>query len=226
MRAGLVVSRWLVIAVVCSCCVAGTEKQWPVKYIAGSKTSKVGAKLQLTITNDSLSFKKGKDLVMEISVHSITQVGYDTSSHNRGWAWLKTGTAAASQGICSGAGSEYCGAADAVLFAPVLVGAAVLSPFTSTQHFIRLLWDNNGVPSQALFEVSKDDYSSLLTELQRTTGKPWQDLPQTRKKLAGEIEQAKSQSQAFQLDRDVVVNETEIKAGRYQIVLLQRAEDQ
>ena len=212
------------IVVLCaSPCLADHEKQWPVKYLAGSKKANVGARLELFITSASVTFKKGKETVMDIPAADITEVGYDTSSHNRGWTWLKAGTELTGHGTCSsGGGLANCGELETLVLAPVVVGAAALSPFSSTQHFVRLLWQENGVPTQALFEVGKENYSAVLNELQHATGKPWQDLPEARKKLVSEIETAKDGSVPLQIDRTVVVGETVMKAGRYQTVLLER----
>src|SRR5262249_55150734 len=51
---------------------------------------------------------------------------------------------------------------------------------------------------------------------------PWVDLPQARKKLVSEIEQAKGRSAPLEIDRTIVLNEAEMKPGRYQTVLLER----
>jgi len=199
---------------------AGKDKQWPVKYVAGSKKSQQGAKLELTVSNQAITGRKGKDIVLEIPAANVIEVGYDDSSHNRGWAWLNAAGEAAGAGSGAG-GSGYGG----LVFAPVLVGAAVMAPFKSTQHFVRLLWQDSGVPSEALFEVGKDDYGAVLLALQNLTGKPWQDLPEARKKLLGEIEGAKDQSVPLQLDRTVVLNEAEMKPGNYRVILLERSEN-
>lgn len=194
----------------------GKEDRWPVRYMAGSKKSAPGAKLELTVSNQVITGRKGKNIVLEIPAADVTQVGYDDSSHNRGWAWLKAAGAGGGAG-----GSGYGG----FVFAPVLVGAAVMAPFKSKQHFVRLLWVDSGVPSEALFEVGKGDYGAVLLALQNLTGKPWQNLPEARKKLLGEIENAKGRSVPVQLDRTVVLNEAEMKAGSYQLVVLERPEN-
>jgi hypothetical protein len=112
-----------------------------------------------------------------------------------------------------------------LVLVPFLVGAAVMAPFHSTQHFIRILWQENGVPSESLFEVGKGDYVAVLNGLQSLTGKPWQNLPEARKALLAEIEGAKSRTVALQLDRTVVLNEAEMKPGDYQLILLERPDN-
>jgi hypothetical protein len=209
---------WIVQPSLCSA--GGKRNQWSAKYVAGTKRSNQGAKLDLVISNQEVTGKKGKNVVLEIPAANISEVGYDTSSHNRGWTWLKAGADVATEGKCTG--SEYCGASEAFILTPVLVGAAVMSPFHSTQHFVRILWQDSGVPSEVLFEVGKDDYSAVLSALQNLTGKPWQDMQEARRKLIGEIESAKGRSSAVQVDRTVVLNEAEMRSGNYQLVLLER----
>jgi hypothetical protein len=187
--------------------------QWRVRYVAGSKNSETGAKLDLAILNQEVTGKKGKNIVLQIPAASITEVGYDTSSHNRGWAgaWLDAGSTA-SQGSTD----------EALIMVPFVVGAAVTAPLKSTQHFVRILWREDGVPSEVLFEVGKDDYSAILEALQNLTGKRWQDLPGARKKLLAEIQSAKNRSVPLQVDRTVVLNKAEMKSGNYQLILLER----
>ena len=199
-----------------SLCWSGDKgNEWPVKYIAGTKKSQVGAKLNLAILNQEVTGKKGRDIVLQIPAASIIEVGYDTSSHNRGWTWLNAGAVAA-----QGTGRQ-----GGLILVPFLVGAAVTAPFKSTQHFVRILWQEGGVPSEALFEVDKDDYGSVLKGLQDLTEKPWRDLPEARKNLLAEIKSAKDRSVRLQVDHTVVLNEAEMKPGAYQFVLIERPDN-
>jgi hypothetical protein len=198
------------------------QGQWPVRYVAGSKKSQGGAKVDLLVSKEAVRCRKGKNIVLEIPAASITEVGYDDSSHNRGWTWLKAGSEITREGKCSGLG---CGAATVLIGTPVVVGAVALAPFKSTQHFVRVLWQENGEPSEALFEVGKEDYAAVLTAFQDATGKPWQDLPVARKKLLDEIKAAQDRRIPVQLDRAVVLNEAEMKVGRYQLIVLERPDN-
>src|SRR5262245_13824120 len=197
-------------------CQAAGDKKWPVKIVAGSKKSNVSTKSELVITDQSARFKKGKEIALEIPAAGISEVGYDNSSHNRGWAYLKAVGGAGGGAASSGSGIG------GVVFAPILAPAAILAPFKSTKHFVRILWENQGNPSEVLLEVEKQDYHAVLEEFQRLSGKPWVDLPQARKKLVSEIEQAKGRSAPLEIDRNIVLNESEMKPGRYQAVFLER----
>jgi hypothetical protein len=195
---------------------SGKDNEWRVKYVAGSKKSQAGAKLTLAILNKEVTGKKGEDIVLQIPAASITEVGYDTSSHNRGWTWLNAGADVTTQGK-----GDYGG----LVLAPFLVGAAMMAPFKSTQHFVRILWQEGGVPSEALFEVGKDDCGAVLKALKDLTGKPWQDLPEARKDLVAEIKSAKDRSVRLQVDHTVVLNEAEMKSGTYELILLERPDN-
>ena len=200
------------------------DRHWSARYVSGSKKSQVGTAVDLLVSKDLVSCKKGKSIILQIPSASIAEVGYDNSSHNRGWTWLKASSDIAPKGKCSG-DDAVCGAGTMLILTPIVVGAAVLAPFKSTQHFVRLFWDENGESNEALFEVGKDDYLAVLTALQDATGKPWRDLPAARKKLIDEIGAARDRRVAIQLDRNVVLNESEMKAGAYQLVVLERPDN-
>src|SRR5579864_6407882 len=187
----------------CFCLADSKNNHWPVRYLAGSKKSQAGAKLDLAIVDQEVTGKKGKNIVLHIPAASITVVGYDTSSHSRSWAWLDAGSTA-DQGKQEGS------LAGPPLWVPFAVGAIAVAPFKSTQHFVRILWQEDGVPSEALFEVGKNDYDAVLDALQNLTGKTWQDLPGAQKKLLAEIQSAKNQSVPLQVNHTVVLNKGEM----------------
>src|SRR5262245_4529609 len=184
-------------------CQAGSNKKWPVKY--------AGAKLELVITDQSARIKQGEETVLEIPAASISEVGYDNSSHNPGWALLKD----AGGLIVYGGGGIIVGA---LLLAP----PAILLPFKSTKHFLWIRWDEHANASDGLLEVGKQYCRAVLDELQRLAGKPWVDMPKARKKLVSAIKQAKGQSVPLEIDRNIVLNGAEMKPGRYRMVFLER----
>jgi len=145
-------------------CQAGSNKKWPVKY--------AGAKLELVITDQSARIKQGEMTALEISAASISEVGYDNSSHNPGWALLKD------------AGGLIVYGGEGIIVAPLLLApAAILLPFKSTKHFVWISWEDKGNHSEAFLEVGKQDCRAVLDELQRLSGRPWVDMPKARKKL-------------------------------------------
>jgi hypothetical protein len=186
-----------------SSCLAVSNKKWPVKHD--------GANLELVITDQTARIKQGEVTVLEIPAVSISEVGYDTSSHNPGWELLKDA------GGLAGSGGEG-GIVASILLAP----AAILLPFKSTKHVVRILWEDKGNHSMTYLAVRRQDCHAVLDELQRLSGKPWVDLPKARKKLVGEIKQAKGRSVPLEIDRNIVLNGVEMKPGRYQAVFLER----
>src|SRR5262245_24817069 len=89
-------------------CQAGGAKKWLVKF--------AGAKVELVITGQSVLFKTGEETVLEIPAAGISEVGYDTSSHNLGRPYLKDAGAAV-------------GAGEGIIAAPFfLASAAILLP--------------------------------------------------------------------------------------------------
>jgi len=186
------------------------KSQWSAKYMAGARKSAVGAKVTLSVSPQGVLCKKGKNVVLQFPIESVEQVGYDTKAHSKGWAFLRVaGNAQGDWGLVS---------------VPSLIGAAIAAPFKTTRHFIRILWQQDGEPQEALLEVGKGDYSAVLARLQAVTGKPWQNLPEARKKLRMELEEAKVRKSPIQIERAALVNEVELEPGFYQIILLNRAE--
>src|SRR5215510_6818205 len=184
-------------------CQAGSNKKWPVKY--------AGAKLELEITDQSARIKQGEETALEISAASISEVGYDNSSHNPGWALLKD------------AGGLIVYGGEGIIVAPLLLApAAILLPFKSTKHFVWIRWEDKGNHSEAFLEVGKQDCRAVLDELQRLSGKPWVDMPKARKKLVSAIKQAKGRSVPLEIDRNIVLNGAEMKPGQYRMVFLER----
>ncbi len=133
-------------------CQAGSDKKWPVKYL--------GSKLELVITDKSARFKAGEETTLEIPAASIIELGYDNSSHNRGWPYLKV------DGPVILESREA-----AIITAPLLLPpAAVLSAFKSRRHFVRILRVDKGNPSKVFLEVGKRDYHAVLDGLRAQPG--------------------------------------------------------
>ena len=186
-------------------------KRWSVRYVSGALNLPSRARVLLTVGDEAISGESKHGGVFTIPTAAIAEVGYDRQSHSKGWTWLKGASSA-------GGGGGYSG----VVAAPLLIGAAIAAPFKTKEHYVRLLWQKGGEAEEAVFEVGKDDYPGLLADLQRATHKPWKDMPAERMHVDGELKKAREHSLPLELDRNTAVGNGEIKAGVYQMIVLER----
>lgn len=189
-------------------------KRWSVRYVSGALNLPSRARVLLTVGDDAISGESKHGGAFTIPTAAIAEVGYDQRSHSKGWAWLKGASSA-------GGGGGYSGLAAA----PLLIGAAIAAPFKTKEHYVRLLWQKGGEVEEAVFEVGKDDYLGLLADIQRATHKPWKDMPAERTRVDEELKKAREHRLPLELDRNTVVGDGEIKAGIYQMIVLERGAD-
>ena len=135
-----------------------------------------------------------------IPLNTINKVTYDTRAHHR----TKGGTA---------------------LMMASPLGGLLLASSKATKHFVTIAFDQNGEKEDVAFELGKNDYTSFLQEMQKLTGKPWKDLAAERKQTEAEIQKQQGNKVAIKLDHTMRVSETDLKAGDYQIVVLERPEN-
>lgn len=173
-------------------------RTWTAKYELGEALIKRGTSVQLTLPDaEKLVWQLEKGTPSTIPLSSITEVSYDTRSHNRS----RSGTA---------------------LMAASPLGGILLMSTKATKHFVTITFEENAEKKDVVFELGKNDHASFLDELRKLTGKQWKDLAAERKHTEAEIEQQKNNKTAVKLDHMMRINETDLKAGDYQIVLLER----
>lgn len=222
--AGAPCARILLSALLCAALLPGFAhakkkadaqgKRWSVRYVSGAFNLPSRARVLLTVGDDAISGESKHGGAFTIPTAAVAEVGYDRQSHSKGWAWLKGAGSA-------GGGGAYSGLAAA----PLLIGAAIAAPFKTRAHFVRLLWQKGGEVEEAVFEVGKDDYLGLLADIQRATHKPWKNMPAERMRVDEELKKAREHSLPLELDRNTVVGDGEIKAGVYQMIVLEREAD-
>ena len=197
-------------------------KEWHVKYILWQGLPKTVQKKQLEKTvevslgPESIAGKSRKDVQFLIPVAQVIEVTYDTEIHHRGGGWAG---AAGEMAEDPDSPEELLGAV------PLMLVAAILSPMHSTKHFVHIAWRDQGKVRDVTLEAAKEDYTPFLQELGTVTGKEWKNLPAEREKLRQEIEQESDRSMPVRLDHKIWLAETNLKAGPYQLVLLQREEN-
>lgn len=174
-----------------------TYRQWKVKYESGTEKLAKGTKITLTIGSDTIAGQAGTGSSITIPVSSITEVSYDTVEKKR----TKQGAA---------------------LMAASPLAGLILMGTKSVRHYVNIISKENEQEREVIFLVGKGDREAFLAELQRVTGQPWHDRAAERKKTETELDHKKKEKISVQLDRKARVNDTELKPGLYQIVLLER----
>jgi hypothetical protein len=168
-----------------------------LKYESGVFPLKKETKMKVTVGQDQVTFQPKNGQAFAIPCKSIVEVAYDTKSQRR------TAEAAA-------------------LAAASPLGGMILFAMKKTKHYVSIVWEENGVKKDVIFDVPKGERTSLLDELQRATGKPWRDLDSEQKRTIQELETAKNKGISIQLDRQANIGNVSLKAGAYKVVFLDR----
>jgi len=157
-----------------------TYVEGPITVTRGKKRTvrplAEGSKIRLNVNNDGIVFAVKKARVLLIPLDDVTEVSYDASTHRVSRAVLGgVRDMMASSGNCYP--PEGCGA----MIVGGLMAAAVTAPFKYTNHFVNIIWQEQGEEQHLIFRVGKRDYGSLLAELGNATGRPWRNLAQEKK---------------------------------------------
>ncbi len=168
-----------------------------LKYESGVFSLEKETKMKVTMGQDQITFQPKGRQEFSIPFKSIFEVAYDTKSQRR------TNQAA-------------------MLAAVSPLGGMILLSMKKTKHYVSIVWEEEGIKKDVLFEVPKDERTSLLNELQNVTGKPWRDLDSEQKKTIQELEGLKNKSISLELNRQTQVGAVSLKPGLYQIVVIER----
>ena len=190
------------------------DKQFRVKYEAGTAAIKKGARVRVRFEPKSIICEAKKGLTFSIPAAGVTEVGYDSMPWSRSKAVLREGLSVSPSGMGYGVPLYLLG---------VLAVTGAVSPFGGKDHFVHIAWEWNDGDEAVWFEVSKGRYAALLAELERATGKKPLDLAKEREEEQREL-QDNAETVEIELDRRVWVAGEFLKPGRYQLVLLERTE--
>lgn len=176
--------------------------RWPMKYEEGTEPIEHDTKLQVTVGENAITCARDNGAVLfTVPVKAVQEISYDNKVRRR--------------------------LAEAAGVAVLSLGAAlVFTALTTKKHFVNVVWEESGQAKEVIFKVGKGEYAAFLADLQRVTGMEWKDLAMERERTRQEIKTNKNRKVAVQLDKAVRVGESELKSGTYQIVLLERAENQ
>jgi hypothetical protein len=153
---------------------------WRVKYLDGPITVtrgkkhtvaplKQGANLRVSVSPQEIAFQNKKQVLLAIPVADVTEIAYDRETHRVSRAVV---SGLGNMGGCGGPDIYACGA---FVMGDLFV-AAVALPFKYTNHYVRIVWQENGEEREIFLKIGKHDYRSFLAELQRGTAKPWKNL--------------------------------------------------
>ena len=192
-------------------------QEWEVKYETGTEAVKHGRKMKVTVGSSEIFCRSDKGEIFSVPVSGVATIFYDNTVHNRSVEWIKSGEWYTPYEPFLGYGPSLLA---------VGVGAAILAPFRSEDHFVHITWTQNEIGNVAIFEIGKKDFRAFLDRLSAATGKEWRNLPEERRKLHEELEREKDNKVSLHLEHTVQTAGGELKSGLYQLVLLERGKDQ
>jgi len=185
-------------------------QEWEVKYETGTEAVQHGRKMKVTVGSREIFCRSDKGEIFSVPVSGVVTIFYDNTVHSRSVAWMKSG-------IVYG----Y----DPLSLLAVGVGAAILAPFRSKDHFVHITWTQNEIGNVAVFEIGKKHFRAFQDRLSAATGKEWRNLPEEREKLREELEREKDNKVSLHLEHTIQTTTRELKSGLYQLVLLERDKD-
>jgi hypothetical protein len=194
-----------------------TPQEWEVKYETGTQAVKHRRKMKVTVGSREIFCRSDKGEIFSVPVSGVATIFYDNTVHSRSVEWMKSGDWVTPYDPWFGPLPSL------VTFG---VGAAILAPFKSKDHFVHITWTQNDIGNVAVFEIGKKHFGAFLDRLSAATGKEWRNLPEEREKLREELDREKDNKVSLQLEHTVQAAGGELKSGLYQLVLLERGKDQ
>jgi hypothetical protein len=172
-----------------------------MKYETGTEAIAPDTKMKLTVGPEFIVCESKDGEVFTIPVAGVREVAYDIVVRRRAeeedvlsvWEWDRSGL--------------------------ILIPALVLHAFKTKQHFVQVVWQEDGDEKEVWFKVGKGEYSDFLLALEQVSGLRWRNLAQEREGLVTGLWE-KTEKFSLRLDRKVWINGMELKSGSYQAGLL------
>ena len=179
-------------------------KIFPMKYEMGTEVIAPDTKMKLTVGPEFIVCQSKDGEVFTIPVAEVREVAYDIVAGRRSEDALWLGAL---------------GGVHPILFLPGLIAAPFAHPFKTKQHFVHVVWQEDGDEKEVWFKVGKGEYSDFLLALEQATGLRWRNLAQEREGLVADLRE-KTEKFSLRLDRKVWMNGMELKPGSYQAGLI------
>ena len=178
-------------------------KIFPMKYETGTEVIAPDTKMKVTVGPEFIVCESKDGEVFTIPVAGVREVAYDIVAGRRSENMLPWG-----------------GLAEvAPILLLVLIAAPVAAAFKTKQHFVHVVWQEDGDEKEVWFKVGKGEYSDFLLALEQASGLRWRNRAQEREGLEADLRE-KTEKFSLRLDRKVWMNGMELKPGSYQAGLI------
>ena len=196
--------------------VAEKEQFWKVKYVSGSWNEiPIDSSVTLSVNARSIAVRGTKNRSFSIpalnvrTTHSRTEIHKATKDWEDFWDTQ-----------CCGDN----GGAAALFIAPIwLAGEGILAPMKTTDHFVSMYWVEEGRTKNAEFRVGGRDVKSLLTELNKITGKNAEDLQKAATERQKLIAEQYATSPIVEIKSLVRLGWNTLAPGEYRMAVIPRA---
>ena len=176
-------------------------KVFPMEYETGTEAIAPDTKMKLTVGPEFIVCESKDGEVFTIPVAGVREVAYD----------IVAGRVAEEEDVLSVLERDRTGL--------IVIAALVLHAIKTKQHFVHVVWQEDGDEKEVWFEVGKGEYSDFLLALEQASGLRWRNLAQEREGLVTGLRE-KAEKFSLRLDRKVWMNGMELKSGSYQAGLI------
>lgn len=189
--------------------------EWKAVYEAGAAPFVSSGRINVTIADGNLVLAAKKRQPFSVPAHGITAVTSNLTAEHT----LARNQVAVWSGLAQF--SPY-----TLLFLPAgLPVLAATYPVKSKYAYISILWTEAGTDEEIHLRLDRKDYQPFLAALQQVTGKEWKNLETEWQRVQHALASNETPKTRLRLDRAVRVGTVDLKAGLYQLVLLQTARD-
>lgn len=167
-----------------------------------------GTALTVAVVGGMMVGVEGQRVAFSVPAADMVAVTYDESVKDvpRAW-WTVRDPSAAGRGSL------------------ILVPAAQAGgqpPSGGETHYVTIAWQDSGRLRELQLQLKPSDCQSLLAELRTATGKDWTSASQQASALRQRLERERGHAVVVEFDRPIRVGWTEVAAGAYRALVLER----
>jgi hypothetical protein len=171
-----------------------------------------GMPLTVSMLPDRIVAADDQRAAFSIPAPAVVAVTYHTAVKGPASAWWN---------FWSGAVEDP---GEALIALPVVLAVgALLELGRSNEHYITIDWREAGRLRELQLQVNSADYQPLLGELQAVTHRGWKSLPNEIHNLRSALEREAANSVPVEFDRSIRLGWTEVPAGSYRLIVLERS---